>query len=122
MWNGLPGEDLLLSRKEGKQEIHSFCRTTLAEMVKLERMQCHAAEPSLNTFARVDLSVYKDVNGAFHWYVNEITRAPDLFRGPSEATEDVEGEMGILGRLGFHYARAFVSRIVSHWYQYQDLE
>jgi hypothetical protein len=68
------------------QEIDDFAIGTLRELVLLETASL-GSEPSLTTFARLDLGIMADEHGIAQFFVNEVERLPNvtIWRGEHHA-------------------------------------
>ena len=58
---------------DGLKEMDEFCRKTLQALSEIENER--QTEPlSIDSLARVDISLFRAENGSLSYYVNEITR------------------------------------------------
>ena len=67
------------SKQEAKnrKELTSFCANVLKKLINMEKEEC--GRPStMKQLVRVDVGVMK-VDGKYHYFVNEITRAFEMY-------------------------------------------
>jgi hypothetical protein len=62
-------------QKQSKRAFRKFVEDTVAALIDIENESRRDRTSSLSVFCRVDVAVYNDNTGKFHYYVNEIERS-----------------------------------------------
>lgn len=94
---------------ERLEKLKDFCLQQLRALVSMEEeeTQCRS---TIRHFVRLDVGIIRNSGGSFEYFVNEVTRMPDMFLFSCRN----DGQLELLRLAGQLAMRSILSCIYSH--------